>query len=187
MATVGYADAARRGLQQMMAIDETILVRVRRSQVPWGTALASAFTRAGDPAGWLIHAGLMLICLGPSDTRAAGVLAIGALCGVAASQAIKRLVKRSRPRKGIAGFEVVLDDPDQFSFPSGHTTVAFAVVVALSAVSPTLALAELPFAAAIAVSRVYLGAHYPLDVAAGIVAGTAAGSAAIVACGALPG
>ena len=66
-------------------------------------------------------------------------------------------------------------DPDAFSFPSGHTTVAFAVAVALAGSGSGLGAVAAILAGGIAVSRVYLGAHYPLDVLAGIALGAASG------------
>jgi undecaprenyl-diphosphatase len=66
------------------------------------------------------------------------------------------------------------ENPDVFSFPSGHTAAAFAVAIALAGYG-WLGPFHLSLAFAIAMSRVYLGAHYPLDVAAGAVVGLFAG------------
>ena len=60
--------------------------------------------------------------------------------------------------------------------------MAFAVVAALAAVDPTLAAAELLLAVSIGLSRIYLGAHYPLDVAAGAALGLISGFCAAAAC-----
>jgi membrane-associated phospholipid phosphatase len=87
-------------------------------------------------------------------------------------QVMKQLVERGRPGQTEPG--AVLRDvpPAGLSFPSGHAIVVFAVAVL---VAPYLRgwWRAVPFAlAAIAcVSRVYLGAHNPLDVVAGAGAG----------------
>nr|BFD83711.1 phosphatase PAP2 family protein [Streptomyces sp. Xyl84] len=61
---------------------------------------------------------------------------------------------------------------DDYAFPSNHTTVAFAFAVALLIVSRWLGSIALLAAVVMGVSRVYVGAHYPHDVAAGAVVGS---------------
>ena len=67
-----------------------------------------------------------------------------------------------------------MENPDAFSFPSGHTAAASAVAIALAG-QGWLGRFHLGLAFAIAISRVYLGAHYPLDIAAGGALGLIAG------------
>jgi undecaprenyl-diphosphatase len=75
------------------------------------------------------------------------------------------------------GFEALAENPDRFSFPSGHTTAAFAAAVALAGAPYGLGPAALVLAVGIGASRVYLGAHYPLDVGVGVVLGSLSGAA----------
>ena len=63
--------------------------------------------------------------------------------------------------------------PTSHSFPSGHTTSAFAGATALSFFFPRWTAGFVLLAAAIAYSRLYVGVHFPLDVAGGIVIGVA--------------
>ena len=102
-------------------------------------------------------------------------LAAATLLGTLLSQGLKRSLHRPRPTSAIFDFEALTEDPDRFSFPSGHTTAAFAAAVALAGAPYGIGPAALVLALGIGTSRVYLGAHYPLDVAAGVVLGTAAG------------
>jgi len=74
--------------------------------------------------------------------------------------------------------EPLAENPDRFSFPSGHTAAAFAVAVAFAGEPGGLGPLALLLATGIGLSRVYLGAHYPLDVAAGGMLGVFAGLAA---------
>jgi undecaprenyl-diphosphatase len=62
--------------------------------------------------------------------------------------------------------------PDRFSFPSGHTMVAFSVGTVIALHFPLLAPALGVVALGIAVSRVVLGLHYLSDVVVGALLGT---------------
>jgi undecaprenyl-diphosphatase len=102
--------------------------------------------------------------------RALGVVFLTYLLNTA----VKGLFQRKRP---------VLDDlpaliatPTKLSFPSAHASSSFAAARAYSGLLPAAPLYAA--AAAMALSRVYLGVHYPSDIAAGAVLGTVCGSAA---------
>jgi len=88
------------------------------------------------------------------------------------STSIKVAIGRSRP---------VVDDlphlmvtPTGLSFPSSHSTSSFAAAQAFAPLLPRGPL--LGAAAGMAFSRLYLGVHYPSDVAAGAALGTLIGS-----------
>ena len=104
-----------------------------------------------------------------------------ASAGVAllADQVIGHLWDRARPFAAHPGAVHLLDgrstDP---SFPSDHAAAAFAIAFAVYAVSRWAGAAFLAAAAAIAISRVALGLHYPSDVFAGALVGW--GSAQLV-------
>lgn len=89
---------------------------------------------------------------------------------------IKHLIKRSRPFKKYPNF-ISVRTASGYSFPSGHTSSAFATASALSrAYSKWYVVApSLLWASSVGYSRMYLGVHYPTDVLAGAVLG--AGSA----------
>lgn len=162
-------------LARLLAIDERLLVSARRLHGPWRTRLAKALTRAGNTSSWTL-AVLGLFTAGQPFTVLGARLAAGTLLGTLFSQVLKRSLHRPRPTSSIVGFEALAENPDRFSFPSGHTTAAFAAAVALAGAPFGIGPAALVLAVGIGASRVYLGAHYPLDVAVGVVLGTVAGS-----------
>jgi undecaprenyl-diphosphatase len=69
--------------------------------------------------------------------------------------------------------------PDDFSFPSGHATNAFAICTVLAIAFPLLAPVLAILAASVAASRVALGLHYASDVVVGALIGTTCGLAAV--------
>jgi undecaprenyl-diphosphatase len=162
---------------RFLSFDEAVLLSVRRLHTPWGTAAARTLTALGD-AKSLTLAGIA--CLATFTAKGAHLgLRLGAAAGIATvlSQALKRSLTRRRPDASIAGFEPLAANPDRFSFPSGHTAAAFGVAVAFAGEPHGLGPGALLLATGIGLSRVYLGAHYPLDVAAGAVLGVFAGLA----------
>jgi membrane-associated phospholipid phosphatase len=70
------------------------------------------------------------------------------------------------------GFTFFNTNYDYFSFPSGHTTTAFSVVVALSLMFPRFTPLFLTYGISMAYSRVAEFMHYPSDVMAGALLGT---------------
>jgi undecaprenyl-diphosphatase len=163
-------------LARLLAIDERLLVAARRLHGPWRTRVARALTRAGDTSSWTL-AVLVLLAAGTPFTVPGLRLAAATLLGTLFSQVLKRSLHRPRPTSAIVGFEALAENPDRFSFPSGHTTAAFAAAVALAGAPFGLGPAALVLAVGIGASRVYLGAHYPLDVGVGVVLGSLSGAA----------
>ena len=173
-ATVEVRDGRFR---RILSIDEALLLGFRRFHSPVRTAIARALTRAGDGTSWTA---VGLACLASRTTLGVhlGLRLAAATAGATVlSQTLKRSLGRARPDVSIAGFEPLAANPDRFSFPSGHAAAAFAVAVAFAGEPHGLGPLALLLATGIGLSRVYLGAHYPLDVAAGGILGLFAGLA----------
>ncbi len=131
-------------------------------------------TRLGD-AGfiWIL---LGIILLFPKKTRRGGfdMIMCLAVTFVLTDVILKDLVGRIRPYEVIEGLNILVAPETSFSFPSGHTSSSFTCATALSlSFGKKGAWSFLP-AALIALSRLYVGVHYPTDILGGIVVGVLA-------------
>ncbi len=104
------------------------------------------------------------------------LLAALVLATLVADHVVKPAVSRQRPFEQQPTIRVIGGRPDDPSFPSGHAANAFAGALVLSRLFPPGRLAWWALAISIAVSRVYLGVHYPLDVAGGALVGLTCGA-----------
>ncbi len=86
-------------------------------------------------------------------------------------QSLKKLLSRERPYVILEKLNTFGIDLSDYSFPSGHTTASFSIATTLALNMPGLTVIVFILATIIGISRIYLGVHYPTDVAAGIILG----------------
>ena len=85
---------------------------------------------------------------------------------------IKNIVQRPRPYVTFTDLQIIIPQPSEFSFPSGHTSSSFASAAVFYRHLPKkFGVPAVILAALIGFSRLYVGVHYPTDVLAGAVMG----------------
>jgi len=94
---------------------------------------------------------------------------------------LKNAIGRERPPLADPRVHALIPLPHDPSRPSGHAMMAFAGAALLTLVAPRFGWAFVALAAAIAVSRLYLGVHFPSDVVVGAAIGAIIGALAYCA------
>lgn len=119
------------------------------------------------PVGWALTRG------DASPRPLAGVVwaGVAALVALTVNQVLGHLADRARPYATHAGAHLLVGRTSDFSFPSDHAVVAGAVAAGLLLVDRRLGALAAFAAVAMAFARVYVGAHYPGDVAVGLLVG----------------
>ena len=161
-------------LEAITQFDGNLLIRIQELMIHKGlTPVATFITTLGDK-GLIWIAIILLLIIFKRTRKAAFVVAIVlALEYILNDLVLKTLIERVRPYETFPAVQLLIDRQKDFSFPSGHAASSFAVAVAMFRLMPKrIGIAALVLAAAIAVSRLYVGVHYPLDVLGGAALGT---------------
>lgn len=149
------------------------LYRLQEMRTLFGDLIMPAISFLGDK-GWLfIVTGLILLFI--PKTRTCGMcvclsLAAGFLLG---NGVLKNLVQRQRPCWIDREVVLLVANPRDYSFPSGHTLAAFETAVSILCFYKRAGLVFLALACLIAFSRLYLFVHFPSDVLGGALLGSA--------------
>lgn len=98
---------------------------------------------------------------------------VGALVALGVNQVLVAAVAEPRPYTVLPHVLVLASRSSDYSFPSDHAVMAGAVAAGVLLVHRRLGLVTAALALALAFTRVYVGAHFPLDVATGLLVGTA--------------
>lgn len=128
--------------------------------------------------GVALFAGLLLVgwwvarATGESRTVAAALWApLGVLVAVALNQPLVNAFREPRPYSRLPDMLLLADRGSDYSFPSDHAVMAGAVAAGLLLVNRRLGVLAAAAAVLMAFARVYIGAHWPGDVEAGLVVG----------------
>ncbi|MCZ2259742.1 phosphatase PAP2 family protein [Sporosarcina sp. G11-34] len=171
----GYISAAI-GNEAIVGFDTAVIVFVQGLETPWLTSIMKLFTWVGSRyvvvaialMGFIVL--YFVLCY-----RQQAFLLISVVAGsVLLNKLLKNYFKRERPE-----IHRIMD-ANGYSFPSGHSMMAFALYAIIAyiawrdvkrTVSRVLLVVFTPFMIImIGTSRVYLGVHYPSDIVGGFVA-----------------
>jgi membrane-associated phospholipid phosphatase len=149
---------------------------------PWLHAPASAYATYGVLVfAALMIAGWWIARRRSSMTMAAALLApVATLLALAAQQLVVALVSEQRPYAVLPDVLVLVSRTTDPSFPSDHACIVGAVAAALFFVDRRLGWVTTALAVLMGVTRVYVGAHWPLDVVAGLLLGAAVSTAVVL-------
>jgi membrane-associated phospholipid phosphatase len=152
----------------MGALDMALLRALRtRGHTPSREHVVAVFSRLGEQA-MLWFAICALGALADPGRRPVYGRAARTVAGVyAINQALKFAVRRHRPR--LEGLPPLAGTLSGLSYPSAHSATSFAAARMLSPALPAAPLYAV--AVALALSRPYLGLHYPSDIVAGAALG----------------
>lgn len=129
--------------------------------------------------GVVLFAALMIAALvaarhgSARDLAATGWTPVAMLLAVALNQPLGQLFAEARPYATHPGVLRLADVTTDFSFPSDHAVMAGAVAAGLLLAHRRLGAVAVVAALVLAFSRVYIAAHYPWDVLAGLSLGAA--------------
>lgn len=145
-------------------------------------ALDRLFATITDVNSWyityIVLIGIM-IAYGGKRGRIAAVMVIllVTVCDQTGARLLKEMVERVRPCNFLPDALTPIGPEGTWSFPSNHALNNFAVAMFFTILYPKLKWVLFITATLIAISRVYLGLHYPSDILGGAILGAAIGYA----------
>jgi undecaprenyl-diphosphatase len=159
-------------------VDDRLFLAVNSfaRQTPWLHDAATAYAKYGVVLFALALGCGAVMARGRSARAMAAALwaPLGALLALAANQPLGNAIAEQRPYVAHPSALLLVAPTTDFSFPSDHAVVAGAVAAGILAYDRRLGWGTAVAALLMAADRVYVGAHYPGDVVAGLTLGGSA-------------
>lgn len=164
-----------------LKFDLAVFEWVQSMQSPVLNAIFKVITTLGDDGIIFILLGLILLCTKKFRKIGVAVLAALVVMEIGNNLVLKELFARPRPFNldpaeyvwwhEIYRFPDIVKQPSSWSFPSGHTSSAFAACVAVLFYNRKIGIPAVIFAAIMGFSRIFVEVHYCTDVLAGALVG----------------
>ncbi len=162
-------------IETISSFDEPIIDFIQGAEAPWLTTIMRMFTDIGSTTAVIILGVITLGILLLKKYHTQAILFVVALAGTGIlNQTLKFIFKRDRPDLNR------LIDIGGYSFPSGHTMIAFSLYTIIAYIiwrnlkntwsRVGIMLLAVFMIVMIAVSRIYLGVHFPSDIVGGFLA-----------------
>jgi len=159
-----------RVIESIQEYDRRGLLELQSSE-SWLAHNRRRISRSGD--GYLyVVIGAMIVALADNGDQFLKHILAAFLIERCSYWILKNSLRRKRPAEALPDFKSQITAADEFSFPSGHTSAAFLFVTLLVLHGGPLLAPLYLWSAAVAMSRVYLGVHFPTDTVMGAALGT---------------
>jgi len=156
-------------------IDTAVLYFFAGNQNDMWTPFMRVMTELGDAGLVWIVLSLILFFL-PKTRRLGMAMALALiLCLLVGNGLLKNIFSRPRPCWRHQDIKLLIPNPTDYSFPSGHTFASFASATTAFLWKKRWGFLCLPFALVISVSRLYFCVHYITDILAGMILGICLG------------
>jgi len=153
--------------EKLPYFDKNLIVSLAKYRTHKLTSLMKIMTHVGDGYVW----GILCMILLFVNFYIGLAISLASLIQIILQQIVKHVFCRERPFISYDDIFYIIPPPDKFSFPSGHTAGAFVVVFICFHFFPLFLGLACIVACLIAISRVYLGLHYPSDLLGGVLLG----------------
>lgn len=146
-----------------------ILYAINNLHNPILDKIMVAITTLGDAGIFWIILAIVLICI--KKTRRCGILMLLSMVTglILGNGILKNVIARSRPCWINPNIPLLIPNPDDYSFPSGHTLASFESAIMIFLHNKKWGIVALIIATLISFSRLYLFVHFPTDVLGAII------------------